>query len=370
MKHIFKTIALFSLTAFLLVKCKKDDHNPEKGFVLTMSNQAKGNSIIAYHRDEDGTLTFAGAFPTGGLGAGAGLGNQGGLFLSSNHHWLFAVNAGSNNFSVLKLTNTGLELANKSASGGTMPISIANYKNLVYVLNAGGSGNIAGFYLGHAGSLTSIPNSIKPLSSNNSGPAQISFSHDGSALVVTEKGTNRITTYKLNNSGIPVTMHTHNSALPTPFGFAVGRHGNIFVSEANGGAPEQSALTAYRVNDNGIVSLVDGPESTHETAACWVVVTSNGKYAYVTNTGSHTVSGYRISPGGQIELLDSNGITAETGPGSAPIDEALSNNSKFLYTLNSGNNTISGFLVRGDGSLRSISGAGGLPSGANGLVAK
>ena len=49
---------------------------------------------------------------------------------------------------------------------------------------------------------------------------------------------------------------------------------------------------------------------------------------------------------------------------------ALSKNSKFLYNLNSGSHTITGFRVNViDGSLTPVTTVGGLPVGANGLAA-
>lgn len=74
-----------------------------------------------------------------------------------------------------------------------------------------------------------------------------------------------------------------------------------------------------------------------------------------------------MSRDGELSLLDANGRTGVSGPG--PIDMALSRNSRFLYSLNSGDGTISGFRVRADGSLTPIGGVTGLPDGANGLAA-
>ncbi len=63
-------------------------------------------------------------------------------------------------------------------------------------------------------------------------------------------------------------------------------------------------------------------------------------------------------------------IAAMTGMGSSPIDAALSNNSKFLYVLNAGNESISAFSVENDGSLNAIQNVSGLPDGAIGMTAK
>ena len=102
------------------------------------------------------------------------------------------------------------------------------------------------------------------------------------------------------------------------------------------------------------------PEATTETAACWVVITPTGRYAYTTNTGSGSISGYAIDFDGSLQLLDPDGRTGVTGEGSAPIDLTVTDNGRFLYSLNSGNNTISGFRVGHDGSLQPLSVSGDL----------
>ena len=162
-------------------------------------------------------------------------------------------------------------------------------------------------------------------------------------------------------------MHTITSANPTPFGFAVGDNGNIFVSEAAGGAAGASTVSSYRINNDGSISLINGPVATTQSAACWVVLTHNGKFAYTTNTASNTLSTFNVNPiAGNISLRSP--VSATTGIG--PIDAALNNNSKYLYILNSGSHSISVFAVAGDGGLNSAQTVLGLPIGANGLAAE
>src|SRR3982751_5846616 len=78
--------------------------------VYVLSNSPAGNSVLAFDRAADGTPTPAGAFATGGLGSGAGLGSQGALALSNDNHQLFAVTAGSNRISAFAVTQDGLTL--------------------------------------------------------------------------------------------------------------------------------------------------------------------------------------------------------------------------------------------------------------------
>jgi len=337
------------------------------GHVFTLNNLMAGNSVMDYYRGSDGTLTFNSSFSTGGTGTGGGLGNQGAVILTDDHDILLAVNAGSNSISSFRVTSNGLSLVSTVNSGGEMPVSLTQNGQFVFVLNSGDDGNISGFTLNENGMLFSIPNSTRPLSSSSAGGAQIDFIKNGKVLAVTEKATNKITSYTVSEAGIPGTMHTLTSANPTPFGFAVGNQGNIFVSEAVGGAPGASTLSSYHISNDGSISLVDGPVGANQSAACWVVLTGNGKYAYTTNAASDNISSFKITnSSGNISVHEAISASTESGP----IDAALSNNSKFLYVLNGGSHSISAYSVENDGSLSNLQTVSGLPVSANGLAAK
>jgi 6-phosphogluconolactonase len=333
--------------------------------VYTLTNDAAGNAVQVFDR-KGGSLTADGTVPTGGTGTGAGLGNQGGLILDRKR--LFAVNAGSDSISAFKVRRGGLKLVDTARSGGDQPISLTAHRGLLYVLNAGGDGNIKGFKYSRSGELSRIAGSKRPLSGAAVGPAQVSFDPKGRTLVVTEKDTNLIDTYRVSrHSGRASGPNPQPSAGQTPFGFAFDRRGHLIVSEAFGGATDESAVSSYDV-DHGILDPITPSAATTETAACWIVVTKNGHFAYTTNTGSASISGYRVGRGGELTLLDADGVTGSTGP--MPIDMALTRGSRFLFSLNSGDGTISGFRVGFDGSLSPTGGASGLPTGATGLAAR
>ena len=343
------------------------------GALFTMDNAANtGNHVLAYRRAVDGNLSFVGQFATGGIGTGEGLGSQGALILTRCGRWLFACNAGSDEISVFRLTAHGIELTDKVGSGGRRPISLAVHRNLVYVLNAGGlvgdADNVTGFLFLN-GQLSPLTGSTRPLSAANTDPAEINFLPNGNVLVVTEKATNIIDTYTVDDDGLIDQQQQFPSAGETPFGFAF-RHNTLIVSEAFGGAKDASAVSSYDLANDGSIQVISPSVATTETAACWIVVTGNGRFAYASNTGSGTLSGYRVSLDGSISLLDPDGVTGVTGDDSSPIDMALSVHSRFLYTLNSGNGTISAFHVNGNGSLSSFPGVVGIPSGAAGLAVR
>ena len=366
------TILFFAATGIVMA-----ENQSGPGAVYTMTNAIAGNQVLAFSRSADGSLTPIGAFSTGGNGTGAGLGNQGGVILSPNNHLLFVVNAGSDNISVFDVKPESLTLIGTFNSGGVRPISLTLYKNLLYVLNAGGSDDdvdtISGFIVGQDGMLSPLAGSTRPLSQVNTAPAQIEFTPDGNVLVVTEKATNKIDTYVVDANGLVSASPTvFDSAGDTPFGFAFDGQNLLLVSEAAGGASFASSVSSYMVYPDGYLAVISAAVPTNQTAACWLVVTKNGRYAYTTNAGddSNSVSGYGINKDGYIFLLDPDGQTGLTGAG--PIDMALSKNSHFLYTLNSRDGSISGFRVESGGQLIPLTvpiQATGLPTGVNGLAA-
>jgi 6-phosphogluconolactonase len=373
MKRPFALVALFSLAA-----CADSAVEPTAEIAASMSTVSEGpgavfvntnqpvNQVRRFERRADGTLGAGASYATGGAGTGAGLGSQGALALSSDGRWLVVVNAASHDISVFRTRPNGLELTDRTPSGGTTPISVAVSGSLVYALNAGGSGNISGFELSNSGDLEPLAGSTRPLSSAASGPAQVSFTPDRNWLVVTEKATNRIVTYAVAADGLAQAPVSHPSAGTTPFGFAFAGRDRLIVSEAFGGAADGSATSSYRVS-GGSVQMVSASVPTTETAACWVVTTPNGRFAYVSNAGSASLTGYAVSHDGVLTILDADGKTGTTNGN--PLDAATNGSGRYLYTVN-GNGTISAFAVASDGSLTALAGASGLPAGAVGIAAR
>jgi 6-phosphogluconolactonase len=340
-----------------------------KGVVFTETNSTAGNSVLVYDRVEGGALHAVGSVATGGLGTGAGLGSQGAVVLSDDANKLFVVNAASNEISAFAVKHDDqLTLTSKVASGGVNPISLTVKGRLLYVLNAGDgvtAGNITGFTIGKDGVLTPLASSTRSLSGASVGPAEIAFSPHGNVLVVTEKGTDSIDSYAVGKNGLSAGPYVQASEGATPFGFAFDKRGNLIVSDAYGGAVGASQLSSYALSEVGVLSTVTALAPDGQTAACWVVVTKNGRFAFTTNTGSANVSSYTVAKDGSISLL--NGGAGTTG--AAPTDEAISERNHLLYTLDSGAHAISAFKIAPDGSLSAVPGASALPSGTVGLAA-
>jgi 6-phosphogluconolactonase (cycloisomerase 2 family) len=254
-----------------------------------------------------------------------------------------------------------------------MPVSVTISDRLVYVLNAAGAGSIAGFELTPTGQLSRIAGSVRPLSgAATTAPAQVQFNPQGDKLVVTEKDTNIIDVYEVGADGLASAPDPQPSQGMTPFGFGFTSEGYLIVSEAFGGAPDASAVSSYDLTDTGELDVISPSVPTTETAACWIAITDNDRFAYTTNTGSGTITGYRISDSGNLMILDADGVTATTGAGTAPTDLALSRYSRFLLALNSATGEVAVFRVNanGNGNLMPVQTVGGLPPSATGLAVR
>jgi 6-phosphogluconolactonase len=330
------------------------------GAVYTLSNSTSGNAVLAYARAADGSLTFQASYPTGGLGTGGGLGSQGALVLSDDGHQLYAVNAASNTISAFAVGNGGLTFEAQAPSGGVNPISLTSHDHLLFVLNAGGAGNISGFSTDHGG-LAPIAGSTRPLGVGANAPAEVSFSPDGKTLAVTEKNSNSIDTYAVDHDGNVSAPAAFESAGGTPFGFDWDNHGDLLASEAAGSA------SSYDVGPGGRLTVVSAAVPTGQAAPCWLVTSKDGRYAYTANGGGGTISAFSVGHDGSLVLL--NGASASFGAGSHPLDEAITKDGRFLYNLTDGLHQISGFRIGDDGSLTPAGTLPGLPVGAAGIAA-
>ncbi|MGI9284586.1 MAG: hypothetical protein ACR2P1_04305, partial [Pseudomonadales bacterium] len=183
-------------------------------------------------------------------------------------------------------------------------------------------------------------------------PAQIGFNKSGTVLLITEKATNKLTTYLVDENGMAAHRPLkRSSAVPTPFGFEFGDRDYVFITEANGGA--RGVTASYRVDrtTGEVSSLVDRIDQGNAT--CWTVLSSDETRGYSINTGSGSVSPYEINFDGTLEPFFSRNPDREIATGDAPRDAVLTQNNQFLYVLNNGAGEIDGFRVRRSGNITS-----------------
>lgn len=346
------------------------------GAVFVQLNSTDGNQIATYARSASGLLTAAGTYPTGGNGGTEigvpldALASQGSLVLDSDHRVLLAVNAGSDTVTSFAVRGTSLTRASVVPSGGQFPSSIAVHGDLVYVLNAGGDGSVSGFEL-NRGALVPLPGSHRTLGLGNanppvfiSAPAQIGFSSNGRALIVTTKNHNQILTFPVDRAGYPsATPLVTASAGPVSFSFVVDRRGTVHVTEAG-----TDKTSSYSVARDGSLTLLGSSASTAAAALCWNIEV--GRTIYGANAGSASLSAWQVAADGSAILT--NPVAATTAAG--PIDLAASSNGRFLYVQEAVAGSLGVYAVSGDGSLERIQTVSGLPAftttGMEGIAAR
>jgi 6-phosphogluconolactonase len=339
-----------------------------RGQIFISTNATAGNEVLVYARAANGPATLKSRIATRGLGTGGGLGSQGAVTLSGNGRYLFVVNAQSNSLSTFEVTEDGLVFRSVVNSGGLMPTSVAENDGLVYVLNAAGSGNVAGFR-NVRGQLTPLADGVRGLSAaGGTAPAQVGFDRDGDVLVISERNTNVLTSYAVAHNGTLSARAVTSSAGRTPFGFAVTSRNVLVVSEAQGGAAGASSASSYRLTEHPVTApqLISGAVPTTQSAACWVAVTPNGRFAFTSNAGSSSVSSYRVDRQGALTLLAAQ--AAVTGVNTGALDSAVSPDGKQLHVFASRGLQIASYKIDRDGSLASLGVVGGIPAGSAGLA--
>ncbi|MGX1547073.1 lactonase family protein [Streptomyces adustus] len=348
--------------------------------VLVQGNELAGNTIHVFRRGEDGALSAAGTYATGGKGGDQvdaptdSLASQGSLVYDDRSRRLLAVNAGSGRVTSFRVEGQKLMHRQVVSSGGDFPSSVAVSGNLAYVMNAGGRGSVQGFRI-TAGGLKPLRGSHRSLGLDNekvplfsSSPGQVAFTPGGRELVVTTKSANTIEVFPMSRDGRPVRRAVVNdSAGGVPFAITFDKAGRMLVAEA-----EKSTVSTYKVRRDGSLKVVQKPLANGQNTLCWLE--RAGDFFYGGNTGNSTVTGYRSGRRGMLALTNDVGIaTPPSAQSQGVIDLAVTGDEKFLYVQNATSGTVDGFQIGRNGSLTKVTTATGLPpfaaSGMEGIVA-
>lgn len=372
-KHSKSALSVMGLT------CALTFMNTADAIVYTAGNEASSNQVIAFDVDSRGSIIELGRFDTQGQGTGTPLGNQSAIALDASDRWMFVTNSGSSSLTSFRLQPTGLQLVNVVNSGGYQPISVTVFGTLVYVLNEGSHNpsdpdeirydNISGFRFTGGGVLVPIPNSTRIIDNTQpTAPAQIGFNKSGTVLLITEKATNTLTTYLVQQDDTPALQPLKRpSAVPTPFGFTFGDRDFVFITEANQG--NLGETVSYRIDrvTGEVSNAVDRIEQGN--AACWTVLSSDQTVGYTTNTADGTVSLYRVNFNGTMDYFFNPSGDTPIASGAGVRDAVLLQNNHFLFTLNNGEGRVRSFWVNRSGAI-APRGMATIPGSATGLIAR
>jgi 6-phosphogluconolactonase len=335
-----------------------------QGAVYVQTNDAH-NEVIAFARAEDGALTRIGEFATGGKGLGAPhLTSQGSVMVTGDGRHLLVTNAASDDISLFAITPTGLELIETVATGAG-PKSVDEHDGLVYVLNTGEPG-LTGFRVEHD-RLAPVAGSERMLGSN-ADPAQVGFTPDGTALVVTQRGTDSIVSLPVGSAGMLGEPQEVTSSGPTPYGFAITADGALVVTEAFRAEKGAAAASSYRLRGSSI-EPVTSSVGNGRSEICWAVATPDGRFVFTTNFADGAVSRYAIGSDGTLSLEDAAAGTAVEGH-TGLRDEGITADGRFLYVIDADAGMLFGWEVGGQGSLTPIGSWPSLPASVAGLAVR
>ena len=336
------------------------------GVVFVQTDNPAGNQVVAYDRSAGGSLSLSRSYDTGGLGGVLNgsvvdhLASQWSLTYDWYSGLLLAVNAGSNTVSVFSVRGDQLSRRQVVNSGGTFPVSVAVHGDLVYVLNAKGRGNVAGYRVYGdklhflAGSQRTLDLAIPADDTQfTHTPGQLAFSPDGTQLLVTTKANgNDIVVFGVAANGrLSHSAVVNSESNTTPFAMVFDGAGHLVVTEAG-----TNALATFRLHHDGTLTLIDAV-GTGQAATCWVVPVRG--FLYASNAGGPSESGYRDAFNGRLTLLGAT--TTDAGA----VDASGSIDGQFLYVQTGGAGQVDEFHVNAGGSLAEL-GSVTVPGGVGG----
>jgi dipeptidyl aminopeptidase/acylaminoacyl peptidase len=342
------------------------------GWVYVESNDPdRGqNSVLALKYANNGRLNPVDIreFRTRGTGAayirdqsvGTLAGDQQ-VTLSPDRRWLFAVNQGSGTIAVFRVNGTTGSLRHVKGSpfdsGGRAPISVGfNGRHLV-VANHGvvapfapgpgadfGNPDFTSFSVSRKGRLrriSSVPAGPGPTQAHiaPSGRNVFSTSFYGFAgpanqtiqsLTLSARG--RLAEAPGSPTGFPASM-TDGTMVP-PFlppgaekiAFGIATHPTRPYAYIAG--PVNLRVAIYRFNRAGQLTFTGQEDNPGGIAACWIVLTSDGRYAFTANTFTQDISVFRVSrSGGDLTFLRKVPLPSTGTPFNLGIDPT----DRFLY---------------------------------------
>ncbi len=159
-------------------------------------------------------------------------------------------------------------------------------------------------------------------------------------------------TFAVRWDGTTGPAQQHSSDDFGPFGFAYVNDSQLLVSNTgfignppNPGDPTLfiGTTSSYLLSRSGNVTPNGAPVASGGRGACWIVITGDGRYAFVTNSlstfppgdGRGGLSRYAIGRDGRLTLLGQTDVTNDpVTPGTTfPTDEVLSSDSRYLYVV-------------------------------------
>jgi len=328
----FRAIVLLLLSVLCI--CRADNDQEQRferleHFALYSLTQTTPNYLSIWYGNNSG-ISYVAQVATGG--DSSSVQSQNPLVVFQRH--IFAINAVSSTvsmFSIQENNPTQVTLVGTPvASGGDWPVSVTaaetNFGPLVCVTNSGASNgfacftyNSSGLFPSHHGINVSLNLSLTTPPGNHLGPAQISITPDGNALVVVVKGFNPpLYLYTLESKHL--VQSTNMGSVNFAFVFD-SDHSIVLVDASPYG--NGSGIIQVNTQDTGRDPSITFATNNYflipgQSAACWVTRSSSSGFIYASNLGSGNVTELALERN-SFEVLQEVSL----GTGSGPSDLAI-----------------------------------------------
>ncbi|MEY9996592.1 6-phosphogluconolactonase [Streptomyces sp. V4I8] len=284
-----------------------------------------------------------------GTGTIADVGDPSYLALHPNRRTLYAVDEREDG-AVTAVRLADRTILGSRSTGGAAPCHLSVHPSGRWLLSANyGTGSVAVHPIDASGALGErtdlVTHSSPPPGPGQDGPHAHQFitGPDGGHVLAVDLGTDTVYTYRLDQKAGSLTevarARTKPGAGPRHLTFHPGGRYAYLANEVD----NTVAVCAY---DSATGRLTIGEEQETGTGSgtsypAQIVVTPNGRYAYLANRGHNSLARYAVeADGARLRLLDTVPVS-----GDFPRQIALSPNGTLLFAANQRSSTVSVFLV-------------------------
>ena len=352
---------------------------PVVGHVYVNDNTAGTNTIGGFDQHADGSLTpLAGSpFSAGGAGTGTIVGSQGAIQVASHGRYVLAVDAGSNQISVLAVGADGSLSPRRQpgllrrASSPSASRSTATWCTWPTRANGTTGSNYTGFRLAGDGRLTPLSDSTVSLPPTAL-PGDILFNGTGKNLIGIEVGTTDPSTFLIDSFLVgadgrltPAAGSPFPAEAAGPFGseFSPTDPHHLYVSNAHGGAGNGS-VSAFSVNPNAKVKSIDGLAVRGRSDGA--VLGGDLARRAVPVRGEHRQHDdlELPDPVERVAPIPDRARRSAAAPGSGRSTRGSTSRGHYLYVVDAAIASVSGFAVSGGSLTELASSPTALPTGA------
>ncbi|WP_369174593.1 lactonase family protein [Streptomyces sp. R28] len=286
-----------------------------------------------------------------------GVGDPSYLALHPNGRTLYAVNEREDG------AVTAVRLADRTvlgsrSTGGAAPCHLSVHRSGRWLLSANyGTGSVAVHPIDASGALGErtdlVTHSSPAPGPGQEGPHAHQFitSPDGGHVLAVDLGTDTVYTYRLDPKAGTLTevarAQTEPGAGPRHLTFHPGGRYAYLANEHD----NTVAVCAYDADTGRLTVGAEQPTGTGSGTSypAQIVVTPNGRYAYLANRGHNSLARYAVeADGARLRLLDTVPVS-----GDFPRQIALSPDGSLLFAANQRSSTVSVFHVdEGSGEVR------------------